>query len=439
MERLFESTIRVKIHNNHYDFSFPDLSEVHGRTLFVNSIKKEISKYFFKGYQDNKSGKNPQTNFTSDIITKDLFMKRRLSDILKEIYQSGYSKFDHDENKEYKIDLNLNDPRLESNVKLLINQTFSDGLTDAKISSYKKTKINVPDNLSFIEDELQPILIKSYNDGYEEGIDFINQKYKFNIPKINNLYMKEKIEKEVQSAFSIGQDDFDNRKNRNENYETNLNFIKDSFLRNQIYEIIKKAYIDGYEYNNKIIEKKLDEKRKEDKIRDEEEKEIFYLMKKYGKPLENKFRSVLYQYIIKNNELKVDDDYKFINIKSDDIDLLNQIKKIVNQVYTKGKEDATNGLKKQFVIFSMPFKIKDELTKNEISNLVNKAYNDGYKKIIDEISQNISFQVNKNDEIKRLEELLKKFKKYKPIKKISNLPDRFVNQNIYSMYIPNEY
>lgn len=439
MEELFESTIRVKIHNKHYDFSFPNLSEVHGRSLFVNSIKKEISKYFFKGYQDNKSGKQPQNNFTSDVVTNDLFMKRRLSDILKEVYQSGYSKFDYDQDREYKIDLDLNDPKLESSVKLLVNQTFSNGLTDAKKSSYKKIKIDVPDNLSFIENELQPILIKAYNDGYEEGINFINQKYKFSIPKINNLYMKEKVEKEVQSAFSSGQDDFDNRKNKNENYETNLNFIKDSFLKNQISEIIRKAYIDGYEYNNRINEKKLEKKRKEDKIKDEEEKEIFYLIKKYGKPLENKFLSVLYQYVIKSNELKIDDDYNFINIKSDDIDLLNQIKKIVNQIYTKGKEDASNGLKKQFVIFSMPFKIKDEITKNEVSNLVNKAYNDGYKKIIDEISQNINLHVNKNDEIKRLEELLNKFKKYKPIKKISNLPDRFVNQTIYSLYVPNEY
>ena len=439
MEELFESRIKVTIHNKTYNFTFPDLSEVNGRIIFVNNVKKELREYFFKGYEDNRAGKSKPNSFTSRVSEADLFMKRKLSSMLKEIYEAGYKKYDLDKEQEYKIpDLDIDDPKLESNIKILASQSFSDGMNDAKNSSYKKTKINISDDLFFIKDKLNDILIKAYNDGYEEGINFINQKYKIDIPKISNSYIQEKIKIEIDSAFATGKKDFDDNKPENLNYEPNLNFIKDSVLKNQVLDTVKKAYADGYQdYLNKA-EKKLLEKQKENEIRTKEEKELFYLIKKYGKILQNKFVSALYQYVIKSNELKDLGDYNFINIKSEDQNLLNQVKKIVTSAFTKGKEDAMNGRRKRFPIFSMPYKIKDDLIQNEVVNLVNKAYDDGYNLVMDEIHKNLTSEINKNPEIKRLEELLEKFKKYKPIKKISNLPDRYVNQMIYSVEVPSE-
>ena len=95
-------------------------------------------------------------------------------------------------------------------------------------------------------------------------------------------------------------------------------------------------------------------------------------------------------------------------------------------------------MKKEFFIFNVPYGIKDQLIKNEFINLVNKAYSDGYQKIMKEISANFSSFLNKNKEEEELKDLLDK-NNLRPIKMIKNLPDRYINQKIYSVEVPNEY
>ena len=101
MEELFESRIKVTIDNKTYNFTFPDISEVNGKVIFINNIKKELREYFFKGYEDNRAGKQKPNSFTSKVSETDLFMKRKLSSMLKEIYEAGYKKYDSNNEQEY--------------------------------------------------------------------------------------------------------------------------------------------------------------------------------------------------------------------------------------------------------------------------------------------------------------------------------------------------
>lgn len=431
MEKLFEAL--VTIDNKKYNFQISSSTEKMGYGASFSRIEEEIRKYFFQGYDDNKNSRSKKTNFEVKFNTDHIVKHKHLKTIFKQAYNYGYQKYDNDKRREYKIDLEIDDPILQSKVKLLTDKIYNDGLSDGKKNLKQKTKIEIPEDLYFIND-INKFLIKIYKDGYEEGKSFLNDKYVFNLPKIYDQDLEDRIKIDINAAYFQGLHDFDDRKEKK--YFFKINYIEDDLLKKQINELIERAYNDGYDSTEKNQKEVLEKNKKESILKNNEQKELFDLIKKYGELKENKFTSILYNYTIQQDELKIKDEYDFTNIKTDNYNLYNQIKKIVNESYFKGKQDAINGLEKQFFIFKMPFAAKDDLLKNQISNLVNKAYSDGYKKIIDEISNNLSKQINKNPEQKRLEELLSKYYVY--YKKITNLPDRYVNKKQFIVEVPSE-
>jgi hypothetical protein len=446
MEKLFESTTII-IDNKKYRFNISTASSTkgyiknidYGYGVSFSKIENEIKKNFFQGYEDNQSGKSKETVFSVSLGINDINTIKHLKSVFKQAYDYGYKKSQGEKKQKHYIDdLNIQNPILESKLKLLIDDIFNQGYFDGKNKKRKKTKIETEEDF-YVINNINELLLKIYNDGYEEGKQLLESKYSFKLPKIDDEILEQNIEKEIISAHANGVDDYDKNKEIKDQYIVNLNFIDDQLLRTQISQLINQAYVDGYNFKRKKIESALNKKKKLEKIKDVEEIELYDLIKKYGKPQEKKFTSVLYQYIIQKDQFKVKNDYKFINIKSDNQFILSQIEKIINEAYSKGKEDASNGLKKQFFMFTIPRGIKDQMTQNEVVNLVNKAYNDGYLEIIERISKNISSQLNKNDEQKRLEILLKKYQKYLALKTIKNLPDRYVNNQFFSVEVPNEY
>ena len=300
----------------------------------------------------------------------------------------------------------------------------------------KKNKIEIEEEFFFIND-INILLLKVYNDGYNKGKELFDLKYQFQIPKIADEKLESRIKKEITSAYYTGVEDFDSRK-KVDIYTANLDFIKDDLLRKQISYLVNNAYQDGYSFNERQNLIALEKKRKKEQKNKDEQKQIYTLIKKYGEPVQKKYASFLYKYVTRSDELKIKEDYDFTINGINDKNLLNQITKIINSSYYKGQEDAINGMKKEFFIFNVPYGIKDQLIKNEFINLVNKAYNDGYQKIMKEISYNMSSNLNKNSEKSELEDLLGG-SNFKSIKMIKNLPDRYINQKIYSVEVPNEY
>lgn len=437
MEKLFEASVKIDNKDYYFQISPSSVNKDDRYGADFPKIESEIKKFFYQGYEDNQRGKSRATNFPVRFKTDGGPFITHLKSVFKQAYNYGYKKYNEDQRKKnYIDDLNINDPLLESKIKLLIDKTYSQGFFDGKRGNQKKKKIEIEEKIFFLND-IDILLLKVYNDGYDKGKELFDLKYQFQIPKIDDQKLENRIKKEITSAYYIGVEDFDKRK-KLDTYTTNLDFIKDDLLKKQISYLVNIAYQDGYSFNEKQSNIALNKKRKKDLKIKEEQKKIYSLVKKYGEPVEEKFTSILYKYITKSDELKIKEDYDFTIKGIDNKNILNQVTKIINSSYYKGQQDAINGSKKQFFIFNVPYGIKDELIKNEFVNLVNKAYNDGYEKIIKEISSNVSSILNKNPEKKELEDLLDN-SNFKSIKMIKNLPDRFINQKVYSVEVPNEY
>lgn len=438
MERLFEATVKIDNVDYYFQISPSVVSKDDRYGADYSAIQSEIKNFFYQGYEDNQRRKPRQSNFTVRFKTDGGPFLSHLKSIFKQAYNYGYKKYDEDERKKYYIgDLNIDDPLLESKIKLLIDKIYSQGFFDGKRGNPQKKKIEIDKDIYFINN-IDVLLLKVYNDGYSKGKELFDLKYKFEIPKLNNDKIEEKIKKEIMGAYSSGLNDFDERKPKKENYSISLNFIEDDLLKKQISYLINLAYHDGYAFNEKQNKIALEKKQKQEKIKKEENKEIYKLIKHFGEPIQEKFTSILYRYAIEDDELKIKEDYPFEIKGINDFNLLKKITKIINTSYYKGQEDAINGLKKEFFIFNIPPNLKDELIKNQFINLVNKAYSDGYKKVKDQISSEISSFLNKDEDKKKLEDLLIK-SKFHSIKKIKNLPDRYINQKVYSVEVPNEY
>ena len=435
MENIFETT--VKINNVDYKFQIGRSTHKTGYNTSFSRIESEIRDLFNQGYEDNKSNKPKKSNFSSKFNTDSIVNSNYLRDIFKQAYNYGYERFDQDERKKYKIDLNINDPTLKTKVDFLIEKIYQNGLSDGRNGLEKKKDLDVEidEDIFFIND-IDKLLLKVYSDGYEKGqkSNYVF-KNKIILPIIDDSKLEERIKYEIDVAYKNGLYDYDSKNFKD--YKFKIPFIEDEKTRNEINDIIKKAYSDGYYFKENDYLERIKLAKQKYTIKEKEIEELHQLIKKYGEIKEKKFLSALYQYIIASDELKIKDDYNFINIKSDNDFLLNKIKKIVNESYYKGKQDANNGLEKQFFIFKMPREIKEDYVKNQISGLVNKAYNDGYEFIIDEISKDLSKKNNKTLEQIRLEELLRKYEK--AVKKISNLPDRYVNKELYAIEIPDEF
>lgn len=434
MENIFEAN--VKINNVNYKFQIGKSTHKTGYNTPFSRIESEIRDLFDQGYEDNRNNKPRKSNFSSKFDTDSVVNSNYLRDIFKQAYNYGYERFDEDERKKYKVDLNISDPTLKTKVDFLIEKVYQNGLSDGRKGLEKKKDIDVEmdDDIFFIND-IDKLLLKVYSDGYEKGqkSNYVF-KNKIILPVINDSKLEERIKYEIDLAYKNGLYDYDSRDFRD--YKFKIPFIEDERIREEISNIIKKAYHDGYYFKENDYLEKVKLASQRSSIKEKEIEELHRLIKKYGEIKEKKFISSLYQYIIAKDELKVKNDYNFTNIKSDNSFLLNKIEKIVNESYYQGKQDANNGLEKQFFIFKMPKEIKEDSVKNQVSILVNKAYNDGYEFIIDQISKDLSKKNNKTLEQLRLEELLRKHEK--AIKKISNLPDRYVNKELYSVEIPNE-
>lgn len=444
MQNIFEVT-KIRIDDKDYRFNVMSVTREKGYTDVINPgygvglprIEKEIKRLFFQGYDDSRLKRRKQKTFIVPFKLDDIVTYNHLKSVFKQAYEYGYKKSqDEKKEKHYIDDLNIQNPSVESKLKIFINQIFDDGFNDAKNNKLQKYDFKIPDDFYFIND-INDLLVRVYNDGYEEGKELIETKYKFNLPKINDQELIEDIEKKIISAYADGLDDFKKEQERKKSYIHDLFFIKDKILKIQVSNLIDQAYNDGYDSHQKKLEDLKNKKIEEDKVKEKEQQELYYLIKKYGKLKTKKFTSYLYQYAIQDNEFKISP-YEFTNINSDNKNVLNQVNKNVLQAFSKGKDDASNGLEKQFFIFSMPVGIKDNLTKKKVADLINKSYNDGYDTIIDEIYRNVSSEINKNNEQKKLEELLQKQKKYTPIKKITNLSDRFINSQIYLIEVPIE-
>lgn len=438
MERLFEASVKIGNNDYYFDISSSLVDKENRYGANFSTIKNEIIKFFSQGYDDNQKGKGRQTNFPIRFKTDGGPFITHLKNVFKQAYNYGYKKYDEDQKNRYNIgELKIQDPILESKIKILIDQTYSKGFFDGKRGNVRQTKIDIESEIFFINN-INKFLLKVYNDGYEKGNEIFNLKYKFEIPKINDNILEEKIKKEIHSAYSTGLLDFEYRKQKKEIYSVSLNFIDDELLKQQISSLINNAYQDGYNFNEKQNKILLEKKRKKENEKKQEKKDVYNLIKKLGEPIETKFTSVLYKYVSQNSELKIKENYEF-NIKGITApNVLKEVTKIINTSFYKGQQDAINGLKKEFFVFSIPYGIKDQLTKNEFTDLVNKAYNDGYQKIINEISSGISSYINKNQEKEKLDELLEK-NNFNSIRMIKNLPDRYLNQKVYSVEVPNEY
>ena len=433
MERLFEAS--VTIDNKKYNFQITSSTEKMGYGASFSRIEEEIKRYFYLGYDDNKNSRSKKRNFEVKFNTEHIVIYKHLKSIFKQAYNYGYKKFDEDNRvKNYINDLKIDNPVLESKIKFYIDQVYNRGFFDGKKGSPKNTNIKVDEELYFIND-INKLLINVYNDGYQEGKDFFDLKYKFEIPKINNKKLEDRIKKEIYSANATGLKDFDDNKNKKEFFSISLDFIDDILLKKQIEQIINSAYQDGYNLNEKKNEEALNKKRKEQSDKNLEKQKIYNLIKKHGEPLQEKFTSTLYRYVVQSDELKIKEDYPFKIKGITNLNVLKEITKIINSSFYKGQQDAINGSGKQFFIFSVPYGIKDELIKNELIDLVNKAYSDGYQLIIDQISKGLSLKINKDPEKKDLEDLLQK-SNFRSFKKVKNLPDRYLNQKVYSVEVP---
>jgi hypothetical protein len=436
MEKLFEAS--VMIDNKKYNFQITSSTEKMGYGTSFSKIEDEIKRYFYLGYNDNKNSKDKKSNFEVKFNTEHIVIYRHLKSIFKQAYNYGYQKFDQDNRvKHYIDDLNIDNPILESKIRLYIDQIYNQGFSDGKKGDPKNNNIKIEKELYFIND-INKLLIKVYNDGYQKGKDFFDLKYKIKIPKIDNKKLEDRIKKEIYSANATGLKDFDDNKPKKDFFSISLDFIEDILLKKQIEQIINSAYQDGYNLNQKQNEETLNKKRKEQSDKNLEKQKIYNLIKKHGEPLQEKFTSKLYRYVIQSDELKIKEDYPFKIKGITDLNVLKEITKIINSSFYKGQQDAINGYGKQFLFFNVPYLIKDELIKNELIDLVNKAYSDGYQLIIDQISKGLSLKVNKDFEKKDLEDLLQK-SNFHSFKKIKNLPDRYLNQKIYSVEVPNEY
>ena len=437
MERLFEASVKIDNKDYYFQISPSSINKDNRYGADFPKIESEIKKFFYQGYEDNQRGKSRATSFPVRFKTDGGPFITHLKSVFKQAYNYGYKKYDEDKRKKnYIDDLNINDPLLESKIKLLIDKIYSQGFFDGKRGNQKKKKIEIEEEFFFIND-INVLLLKVYSDGYDKGKELFDLKYQFQIPKISDEKLENRIKKEIISAYYIGVEHFDARK-KLDTYTPNLDFIKDDLLKKQISYLVNVAYQDGYSFNEKQNKIALDKKRKKELKTKDDKKQIYSLIKKYGEQVEEKFTSTLYKYVTKSDELKIKEDYDFVIKGINDKNLLNQITKIINSSYYKGQQDAINGSKKEFFIFNVPYGIKDELIKNEFVNLVNKAYNDGYQKIMKEISSNMSSFLNKDPQKKELEDLLND-SNFKSIKMIKNLPDRYINQKIYSVEVPNEY
>jgi hypothetical protein len=437
MEKLFEASVKIDNKDYYFQISPSSVNNDNRYGADFPKIEKEIKDFFYQGYEDNQKGKSRMTIFPVRFKTDGGPFITHLKSVFKQAYNYGYKKYDEDQRKKnYIDDLDITDPLLESKIKLLIDKTYSQGFFDGKRGNQKKNKIEIEEEFFFIND-INILLLKVYNDGYDKGKELFDLKYQFQIPKITDEKLESRIKKEITSAYYSGVEDFDSRK-KVDTYTTNLDFIKDDLLKKQISYLVNIAYQDGYSFNERQNLVALDKKRKKELKNKEEQKKIYSLIKKHGEPVQQKFMSFLYKYVTKSYELKIKEDYDFIIKGINDKNLLNQVTKIINSSYYKGQEDAINGSKKEFFIFSVPYGIKDQLIKNEFINLVNKAYSDGYQKIMKEISSNMSSNLNKDSEKSELENLLGN-SNFKSIKMIKNLPDHYINQKVYSVEVPNEY
>ena len=437
MEKLFEASVKIDNKDYYFQISPSSINKDDRYGADFPKIEKEIKDFFYQGYEDNQRGKSRQTSFSVRFKTDGGPFTSHLKTVFKQAYNYGYKKYDEDQRKKYYIDdLNIDDPILQSKIKLLIDKIYSQGFFDGKRGNQKKNKIDIEEEFFFIND-INKLLLKVYNDGYDKGKELFDLKYQFQIPKIADEKLERRIKKEITSAYYTGIEDFDSRK-KVDIYTTNLDFIKDDLLRKQISYLVNNAYQDGYSFKEKQNLIALEKKRKKEQKNKDEQKQIYTLIKKYGEPIQKKYGSFLYKYVTRSDELKIKEDYDFTINGINNKNLLNQVTKIINSSYYKGQEDAINGMKKEFFIFNVPYGIKDQLIKNEFINLVNKAYSDGYQKIMKEISANFSSFLNKNKEEEELKDLLDK-NNLRPIKMIKNLPDRYINQKIYSVEVPNEY
>jgi hypothetical protein len=433
MERLFEVK-EIKIDNKSYFFDIPDVTIKNYYKLSSSQIENRIKEEFYNGYNDNKNKSGKKNNFDTKFVN--IMDARIFRKTLKKAYMLGYNQFDKDEKSKYEIDLDVNDPILNSKLKLLIKDQYEIGLSDGRKNIKKNKNIEIPDDLLFLQNKIRDVLIKAYDDGFKEGLDFFKDKYYFELPILNDEDLENEIRTLILNAYHQGKEDFKNKKQRKFEIKKELIFFN-NIVKNQVENLIQKAYNDGYDDYLKKADESVKKKKEENSIRQKESDEIKKLIKKFGTFKENGFLSGLYQYIIQNQELKISDEYNFINIKTDNNLLNNKVSDIVKSAYFKGKEDAINGKNKGIYLFRMPISAKEDLIKSQISNLVSKAYDDGYKKIKNEINNEISNDANLNPDEKRLRELLKKYKK--PIKMISNKDDRYINKEIYTVEIENGF
>jgi hypothetical protein len=349
MERLFEAS--VTIDNKKYNFQITSSTEKMGYGTSFSRIEEEIKRYFYLGYDDNKNSRSKKSNFEVKFNTEHIVIYKHLKSIFKQAYNYGYKKFDEDNRvKDYIDDLKINNPVLESKIRFYIDQIYNRGFFDGKKGDPKNNNIKIDEDLYFIND-INELLVKVYNDGYQEGKDFFDLKYKFEIPKIDNKKLEDRIKKEIYSANATGLKDFNDNKPKKEFFSISLNFIDDVLLKKQIEQIINSAYQDGYNLNEKKNEDALNKKRKEKSNKDLEKQRIYNLIKKHGEPVQEKFTSTLYRYVIQSDELKIKEDYPFQIKGITNLNILKEVTKIINSSFYKGQQDAINGSGKQFFIF----------------------------------------------------------------------------------------